>query len=149
MADQKISDLDAAGAIDGTELVEIVQSGANVQSTVADIVEAIITAEVAADGIIDDAIDAVISTEVAAAGVIDNAIDALVAAGLLTLKAAEVTPLTDSTTGVAGATLVEVGDTSAGDESTEINNNFASLNAQIEALKAAMVAAGTLTEYTP
>jgi hypothetical protein len=34
MADKKISDLSAAGALGGTELVELVQSGSNVRSTV-------------------------------------------------------------------------------------------------------------------
>jgi hypothetical protein len=35
MADQKISDMSAAGALSGTELVELVQSGSNVRTTVA------------------------------------------------------------------------------------------------------------------
>lgn len=35
MADKKISALTAAGALDGSELVEVVQSGANVQTTAA------------------------------------------------------------------------------------------------------------------
>lgn len=37
MADQKISAMPAALALDGTELVPLVQSGANVQTTIADI----------------------------------------------------------------------------------------------------------------
>jgi hypothetical protein len=61
--------------------------------------------------------------------------------------AAAVAPLTDSTTGAPGDTLAPVGDTSAGDESEAINDNFASLNQQIEDLKASLVASGVLTEY--
>lgn len=105
MADQKITDLDAAGTITGAELIELVQDGSNVKCT------------------------------------LTNA--------LALIKADAVEPLTDSTTGVEAGTLVAVGDTSAGDESANINANFASLNAQVEALKAALVAAGTLTEFTP
>lgn len=39
MADQKISDMDAAATLDGTELVESVQSGVNVQTTTQDIAD--------------------------------------------------------------------------------------------------------------
>lgn len=39
MANVKISELTASGALDGTELVEIVQSGANVQTTAQDIAD--------------------------------------------------------------------------------------------------------------
>lgn len=263
--DKKISELDAAGTIDGTELMELVQAGANVKSNPSDVVEAMLAVAVAPDGTIDDAIDAVIAAGLVAgvkqietaiivgtigpagagdasvtvtaagmtnspktisvavanddtasdvagkirtaliadadigdpdtgfftiggasanvvltanaeaandatmnlaydndtctgltpdatsndtlagvafgdiAGAIDTAVDAL--------RAAAVTPLTNSTGGTPAATLVAVGDTSAGDESDAINDNFASLNQQIEDLKAAMVAAGTLTEF--
>lgn len=39
MADLKISELSAAGALDGSELVEVVQSGVNVQTTTQDIAD--------------------------------------------------------------------------------------------------------------
>lgn len=39
MPDQKISELSAAGALDGSELVEIVQSGSNVKTTTQDIAD--------------------------------------------------------------------------------------------------------------
>lgn len=44
--------------------------------------------------------------------------------------------LTDSTGGTAGATLSAVGATNTGDRSAAINTNFASMNAQVNALQA-------------
>lgn len=40
MADKKISQLDAAGALTGSELLELVQDGASVKGTIGDILSA-------------------------------------------------------------------------------------------------------------
>jgi hypothetical protein len=66
---------------------------------------------------------------------------------VVAVKAAAVAPLTDSSGGTPGATLAAVGATNTGDRSADINNNFASLNEQIEDLKEAFVNSGLLTAY--
>jgi hypothetical protein len=53
--------------------------------------------------------------------------------------------LTDSTGGTAHATLAAIGDTSSSNEGGAINDNFASLAAKVEALRAALVAQGMLS----
>jgi len=58
---------------------------------------------------------------------------------------AEPAHLTDSTTGTPGSTLVAVRSDTAAHTAADANENFASLNAHINALQALLVSAGVLT----
>lgn len=87
---------------------------------------------------------------VAAAAAADSAIDFnsqnITGATIPAIQAGVgVAPVADNSGGVVDGALDAVGDTSMGDESGAINNNFADLAAKIEEIRAVLVAAGILS----
>lgn len=98
MADEKISELDAAATITGTELVPVVQGGATVKTTAGAITADAEAAAAAAQGTADDAA----TVAAAAAGV---AGDADTAAGAAAAAAAAAQADADAATAAAATAI--------------------------------------------
>lgn len=156
MADQKISQLTTESSLSGTYYFPVIKynTGTSMYDNYKVDVSLFITSDDLGDGAsligIEDS-GALITATTVEGALAENrtAIDAIEADYLTSTAIAQPSgaaqaALTNSTGGTGDGTLSAVGDTSVGDESGTINNNFTELHTLLNALRTALVDAGII-----